>query len=144
MVSKQEVGAIILRVVLGLIFFSHGLDKFQGGIGNTVSFFDSIGVPGFSAYIIATIELVGGIAMVLGIGTKVVSILFAIIMIGAMFTVKFSAGFLGGFELDLAFLAMSVYIALSNRISLSLDNVIFPSKQISRNHSDRSIKKGQY
>ncbi|WP_396265831.1 DoxX family protein [Halobacillus shinanisalinarum] len=108
----------------------------KGGIGNTAGFFESIGVPGFLAYIVATIELVGGIAMVLGIGTKLVSILFAIIMIGAMFTLKFSAGF----ELDLAFLAMSVYIALSNRVSFSLDNVIFPSKQISLNHSYRGIK----
>ncbi|MBS4206244.1 DoxX family protein [Lederbergia citrea] len=39
---KNEIGQIILRVGLGLIFFAHGLSKFQGGINNTVGFFDSI------------------------------------------------------------------------------------------------------
>lgn len=127
--SKHEAGAFILRVILGVIFFVHGLDKFQAGIGNTVGFFDSIGVPGFLAYIVATIELVGGIAMIVGIGTKIVAYLFAIIMLGAIFTVKLSAGFLNGYELDIALLAMSIYIALSNNTAFSLKNAMFSSKQ---------------
>ncbi|SFE99221.1 DoxX family protein [Alteribacillus iranensis] len=118
--SKQDTGTFILRVVLGIIFFIHGLDKFQAGIGNTVGFFDSIGIPGFLAYIVAVIELVGGLAMILGIGTKIVGSLFAIIMVGAIFTAKLSAGFLGGYELDLALLAMSLYVVLSNNTALSL------------------------
>ncbi|SDH85869.1 DoxX family protein [Alteribacillus bidgolensis] len=129
MVSKQEIGALILRIVLGLIFFIHGLDKFQGGISNTVGFFESIGVPGFLAYIVAVIELIGGLLLILGLGTKIVSILFVFIMIGAMFTVKFSAGFLDGFEFDLALLAMSVYVLLANRMAFSLENIFFQSKQ---------------
>ncbi|SFK04197.1 Uncharacterized membrane protein YphA, DoxX/SURF4 family [Halobacillus dabanensis] len=127
--SKQEAGATFLRVILGVIFFFHGMDKFQSGIENTVGFFDSVGIPGIAAYIIAAIELVGGIAMVLGLGTKIVAYLFAIIMFGAIITVKFSAGFLGGYELDLALLGMSIYIALSNSTGLSLDNALFSKTQ---------------
>ncbi|SDI00646.1 Uncharacterized membrane protein YphA, DoxX/SURF4 family [Alteribacillus persepolensis] len=133
--NKQEIGTVLLRVVLGLIFLVHGWDKFQGGIGNTAGFFDSIGVPGFMAYIVAVIELIGGIAMILGIGTKLAAILFAIIMAGAMFSVKFSAGFIDGYEFDLALLAMSVYIALTNSNALSLDHVVFSSDHNSSNRA---------
>ncbi|OMP66021.1 DoxX family protein [Domibacillus epiphyticus] len=118
MAEKNEVGALILRVTLGIIFFVHGLVKFQGGIGNTAGWFDSIGLPGFLAYIVATIELAGGIALILGIGTKVVSALLALILLVATLKVKLAAGFLGngqvsGYEFDLALLAIAVYLVLN-------------------------------
>jgi putative oxidoreductase len=129
----NEIGKLILRVVLGVIFFAHGLSKFQGGINNTVSFFDSIGIPGFMAYVVAIIELVGGIAMIIGLGTRIVSVLFTVVMLGAIFTVKLPAGLLGngqtgGYELDLALLAMAIYFATANKSVLSLDNKIFGAK----------------
>lgn len=131
--NKNEAGQVFLRVILGLTFFIHGISKFQGGIGNTAGFFDSLGIPGFMAYIVAGIELIGGLAVILGLGTRIVSVLFAVIMAGAIFTAKLSAGFLGngqaaGYELDLALLAMSIYLACTNRIALSLDNMIFNKK----------------
>ena len=45
--TKNEVGSVILRIVLGITFFIHGLDKFQAGIGNIAGYFDSLGIPGF-------------------------------------------------------------------------------------------------
>ncbi|WP_342472020.1 DoxX family protein [Metasolibacillus sp. FSL H7-0170] len=124
--NANEIGKVILRAVLGLTFFIHGFSKFQGGIANTAGFFDSIGVPGFMAYVVAVIELVGGIILILGLGTRVVSMLLAVIMIGAIFTVKLSAGFLGdgqmaGYELELLLLAMSVYFIFTNQSKISLD-----------------------
>lgn len=124
--NKNEIGNVILRVMLGLTFFIHGLAKFQGGITNIVGYFDSLGIPGFMAYIIAVIELVGGIAIILGLGTKIVSILFAFIMLGAIFTAKLSLGFIGngqmaGYELDLLLLAISIYFIFANKSRFSLD-----------------------
>ncbi|KYG90589.1 oxidoreductase [[Bacillus] sp. KCTC 13219] len=124
--NANEIGKVILRAILGLTFFIHGFSKFQGGIANTAGFFDSIGVPGFMAYVVAVIELVGGIILILGLGTRVVSMLLAVIMIGAIFTVKLSAGFLGdgqmaGYELELLLLAMSVYFIFTNQSKISLD-----------------------
>ena len=133
MIKKHEAAATILRLVLGATFLIHGAAKFQGGIENTVGFLESLGFPGFTAYIVALIELVGGLAMLLGVGTRVVSILFAIVLAVAVVKVKLAGGFLGngqmaGFELDLALLAMSVFLAITNKSLFALDNVIFQSK----------------
>ncbi|MFC4558318.1 DoxX family protein [Virgibacillus kekensis] len=137
--NKYEVSTLILRVVLGISFFVHGLDKFQGGVANTAMWFDSIGIPGFLAYVVASLELVGGILLVVGLGTRVVAGLLSIIMVGAILKVKLTIGFLGngqmaGYELDLAFLAMAVFLAINGSKALSLDNVIF-------NKEDRDIHK---
>ena len=133
MINKHEAAATILRIVLGATFLIHGAAKFQGEIENTVGFFESLGLPGFSAYIVALVELVGGLAMLLGVGTRVVSILFAIVLAVAVVKVKLAGGFLGngqmaGYELDLALLAMSIFLAISNKSLFALDNVIFQSK----------------
>ena len=133
MINKHEGAATVLRVVLGVTFLIHGAAKFQGGIGNTAGFFESLGLPGFSAYIVALIELVGGLAMVLGVGTRIISILFAIVLAVAIVKVKLAGGFLGngqmaGYELDLALLSMSIFLAITNKSLFALDNVIFQSK----------------
>lgn len=122
MKKQVEIGALLLRVALGLLFFVHGLDKFQGGIDNTAGWFQSIGLPGFAAYLVAFIELVGGIALILGLGTRIVSGLFVLVMLGAIIKVKFAAGFLGGFELDLALMVMALYLVLNGSTMLSVDS----------------------
>ncbi|OAT80604.1 oxidoreductase [Bacillus sp. MKU004] len=126
----QQLGALILRIALGLTFFVHGFVKFQGGIENTAGFFESLGLPGFAAYVVALIELIGGVAMILGFGTRVTAVLFAFIMLGAIAKVKLAGGFLGngqgaGYELDFALLAMSVYFILVKTASFSLDSKLF-------------------
>ncbi|MGE7879019.1 DoxX family protein [Peribacillus muralis] len=133
--NKNDAAQIFLRVILGLTFFIHGVSKFQGGIGNTAGFFNSLGIPGFMAYIVAGIELIGGLAVILGLGTKIVSVLFAIILLGAIVTAKLPAGFLGngqtaGYELDLALLAMSVYLACASRTVFSVDHMFFNKKGV--------------
>ncbi|MFP3123480.1 DoxX family protein [Ectobacillus funiculus] len=130
MLGKNEIGALILRVTLGILFFIHGLVKFQGGIENIVGWFESIGLPGFMAYGVALVELIGGIALIIGLGTRLVSALFALIMIGATLKVKLSVGLLGngqmaGYELDLAFLAMAVYLVINGSKALSVSQLIF-------------------
>lgn len=137
MTNKYELSTLLLRVVLGITFFVHGLVKFQGGIENTVGWFDSIGIPGFMAYVVALIELVGGVALIIGFGTKIVSALLAIVMLGATLKVKLAVGFLGngqmaGYELDLALLVMAVFLAVNGSKMLSLDQVVFKGKEQQR------------
>ena len=126
--NKNEIGNLILRVIIGLTFFIHGFVKFQGDIANTVLYFDSLGIPGWTAYVVALIELVGGIAFILGFGTRIVAGLFTFIMIGAIFTAKLPLGFLGngqmaGYELDLILLAASLYFVFANQSRLSVEQM---------------------
>jgi putative oxidoreductase len=129
MSNRNEIGTLLLRIVLGLVFFANGFAKFQGGIGNTAGWFESIGIPGFLAYAVGTIELVGGIAIILGLGTRIVSLLFGIIMAGAIFTVNLSAGFLNGYVLDLVLLVLAVHIVLNGSKLYSLDQLIFKGRE---------------
>jgi putative oxidoreductase len=125
---KYEVSTLLLRVILGLTFFIHGVVKIQGGIENTVGWFESIGLPGFMAYGVTLLEVIGGIALVLGLFSRIVSALFALLMIGAILKVKLALGFLGngqmaGYELDLALLAMAVSIAITGSKAYALDQI---------------------
>jgi putative oxidoreductase len=125
---NNEIGAFILRVTLGALFFIHGLVKFQGGIENIVGWFSSIGLPGFMAYAVALIEIIGGIALIIGLGTRIVTALFSLLMIGAILKVKLSVGLLGngqmaGYELDLGFLAMAIYLVINGSKLLSVDQL---------------------
>ncbi|MEH7087226.1 DoxX family protein [Neobacillus drentensis] len=130
MLVKNEIGALILRVTLGALFLIHGIVKFQGGIENIVGWFESIGLPGFMAYGVASIEIIGGVALIFGLATRLVSALFALLMIGATLKVKLSVGLLGngqmaGYELDLAFLAIALYLAINGSKVLSVSHLIF-------------------
>ena len=134
MLKKFEASTLILRVILGITFFVHGVVKFQGGIENIAGWFGAIGLPGFLAYVVASIEVVGGIALILGLGSRVVAALLALLMIGATLKVKLAVGFLGngemaGYELDLALLAMAVFIAINGSKMFALDQVIFKGQK---------------
>ncbi|CAG9612683.1 hypothetical protein BACCIP111899_01860 [Bacillus rhizoplanae] len=112
---NQYIGNLIIRIVLGVTFFAHGLAKFQAGIDNIAGWFTSIGLPGGLAYGVATVELVGGICLIIGLGVRYVGLLFALILVGAIVKVKWSAGLLGdgknpGYEMELALLAMGLYL----------------------------------
>ena len=127
--NKLGVTTLILRVMLGISFFVHGVVKFQGGIVNIVGWFESLGLPGFLAYVVGIVEVVGGIALVLGIGTRIVSVVLGLLMIGAILKVKLAIGFLGtaemaGYELDLAFLVIAIFLAVNGSKLLAVDEAI--------------------
>jgi putative oxidoreductase len=132
--TNQQVGMLILRLVLGITFFIHGLAKFQVGIDNIAGWFQSMGIPGFMAYVVAVIELVGGLALILGLGTRVVSALFVVILLVAIFKVKLAVGFMGngkmaGYELDLSMMATALYFVLNGGSKFSIDSMVFGKRE---------------
>lgn len=132
MTNKDEVAALLLRVVLGVTFLFHGFSKFQMGIPNVGKFFGTLGLPfpGTLAYIIVAIEIIGGVMMIIGLGTRLVAVLFAATMLGALFTTKMTAGLIAkggspGFELELALLVMSISLVLTGSGLYAADRMIF-------------------
>ncbi len=78
--------AFTLRVASGILFLAHGLLKvFVFTIPGTVGFFESIGFPGFLAYLTIAAEIGGGLALIAGIGTRYVSVALLPVLLGATY-----------------------------------------------------------
>lgn len=77
--------ASVLRVALGGMFIAHSLilKHFTYTLPGTVQFFESIGLPAALAYLTFWAELLGGLALVAGIGTRWVAIALVPVLIGA-------------------------------------------------------------
>lgn len=132
--TRHSVAQLVLRVVLGVIFLAHGWQKFfDYTIAGTTASFEGMGIPAASiaAPVVATLELVGGIALILGLLTRPLAILLAVDMIGALFLVHLSAGIFagnGGYELVLILAAASISLALTGAGRWSADRVLFAGR----------------
>lgn len=82
---EKNLGLLLIRVGTGLVFFMHGIMKFQS-IGMINGFFTkSLGLPPGTAMFIATIEVVGGLMLITGIFTRVAALVLGIEMLVAIF-----------------------------------------------------------
>ena len=89
---NHEYAAFVLRVSLGVMFLAHGLLKLMVfTLPGTVGFFDSVGFPGWLAYPVTFGEIVGGLLLVAGVATRVVSLALLPVLLGAI-TVHFGNG----------------------------------------------------
>lgn len=77
--------ALLLRMSLGALLLAHGLllKVFTFTIPGTVGYFESIGYPGVFAYLVIAGEILGGIALILGVWTRAVALLALPILLGA-------------------------------------------------------------
>lgn len=75
------------RVVLGLAFLGTGMGKWHN-FENTVAFFTQLGIPApaANAAFVATLELVGGVCLLFGLLTRVMSLGLASTMVVALLT----------------------------------------------------------
>lgn len=79
------------------------------------------------AFIVATIELVGGAMLIVGIGTRYIAAALAVFMLVAIVLAKLSLGFLGngqmaGYELELLLFGASLFFVFADPTRLSLDH----------------------
>jgi putative oxidoreductase len=113
--SNADLAATLLRVTSGALFVLHaGLKIFVFTPAGTVGFFQSLGLPGPLAYLVIAMELLGGIALIAGYKTRIVSLALVPILIGSIVTPHFAAGFFfsnagGGWEYP-AFWAITLIV----------------------------------
>lgn len=109
-----------LRLLLGITFVLHGKFKLVWGYSNLSDWLQSQGFP-FSelfGYVLPWIEVVGGLFIIAGVGTRLCSFLFAGILLIALLKVKIGSGFISstdtGYEFDLLLLIVSLHVAVSS------------------------------
>ena len=96
--------ATLLRLTLGGLFLAHaGLKVFVFTPAGTAHFFESVGVPGFVAYLTIAGEIAGGLALIAGLYTRFAALAVIPILLGAIVTVHGHNGFFfndanGGWE----------------------------------------------
>lgn len=87
-------GILLLRVALGILFLAHaGLKIFVFTPAGTARFFVSLGLPGGLAYLTIAVEILGALALILGLWPRLVAAAMIPILVGAISTVHGEAGF---------------------------------------------------
>jgi len=114
-VANADLAATILRVSLGILFIAHGWLKLAIFTpAGTAAFFESLGFPGALAYLVMAAELAGGVALILGVWSRWVSLALVPVLLGSIYAPHGAAGFFfsnegGGWEYP-AFWAITLIV----------------------------------
>ena len=131
---NKEYGIALLRISLGVMFIAHSvvLKYFAFTLPGTAGYFESIGLPGFLAYVVFGMEAVGGVLLVLGVRTREVAAALIPILIGAFWVhsgngwVFSNAG--GGWEYPLYLIVLSGAQVLLGEGAFALSRTPAPSQ----------------
>lgn len=148
--SDERWALVPLRLMIGYGFAAHGYAKLARGPDGFAHIVAALGFPaaGAVAWLTTLLELVGGILVMLGAAVVPLSIPLAIIMLTALFGVHFQYGFSSirlksltasgaefgpiGYELNLAYIAALVALALGGTSPLSIDRWLAERRQQAR------------
>ncbi len=111
--NRLDTALLILRIAAGVIFILHGYGKLFGAPGMTgfTGMVAGLGfpLPGFFAYAAALSEFLGGIALLLGVYTKVFTVLIGIVMVVAFAGMKHLKLPMGDPDFALLAIAIAIY-----------------------------------
>ena len=121
-----------MRIIVGAVFAAHGAQKlFVFHFAGVAGFFGHGGIPlpFVSAVIVTLVEFLGGIALILGLLTRLAAGLNAIDMIVAILAVHLKNGFFlpMGFEYALTLLGATLCLVLAGPGAAAVDNLLFKS-----------------
>ena len=89
----KNLAVLIVRIIIGGIFIIAGWMKVSD-MAMAASYFNDLGIATFLAYIVAYAELLGGLALVLGLWQHISATVLGVIMLGAIYY-SVSGGFPG-------------------------------------------------
>ena len=120
---SMSLGLAVLRIATGAVFINHGYAKlFKFGFAGVTGAFTQMGVPlpGIMGPFVGLLEFFGGIALVIGLLTRLFALGFAIDMLVAILLVQLKKGF-SGFEFEFLLMGASVALLLAGAGSFSVD-----------------------
>jgi putative oxidoreductase len=125
----RSLGILIIRLEVGFVFLTHGLSKVEN-IARTMQSFHAMGFPAWVGAFIGWLEVIGGIALMLGVLTRVFAVAFGIEMLVAVALSLARAGSMmggmapswqgtiGGTEMFLAIMSFAIALIGSGRYAL--------------------------
>lgn len=133
---------LIVRVVLGIIFFAHGAQKVFGwfggpGLKGTIGYFkQSLGIPAGATVIAAFTECFGGLAILVGFLARPAALGLVCVMLVAVAKVHWKNGFYlnmsmtpgkgHGYEFNLALIGLALAVLVGGAGLFSVDRLILP------------------
>jgi putative oxidoreductase len=137
--TDENPATVILRLVLGVVFFAHGAQKLLGwfggpGFSGTMGMFTGyLHIPAPLAFLAIAAEFFGGLGLILGFLTRIAAFGITVNMLVAIGTVHHSYGFFmnwtgaqkgEGFEYHLLVLAITAYLMIRGAGAFSVDRAI--------------------
>jgi len=136
--TSESYTPLILRILLGLVVFPHGMQKLLGwfggyGFSGTMGFFtETIGLPWIIGFLVVILESIGAISLIAGIGTRIIAFSYVILALGIIFTSHIQNGFFmnwfgaqagEGYEYFILWIGMAIALFISGGGKYSIDKM---------------------
>lgn len=140
--TDDNIASLILRVLLGVVFFPHGAQKLLGwfgghGFSGTMGFFtETMGIPAIFAFLVIMAESLGAVALITGFLTRITAFGIASVMVVAIFMVHLQNGFFmnwsgnqqgEGFEYHILAIAIALALIVKGGGKWSVDKLLTKS-----------------
>jgi len=141
--TDNDIATLVIRVLLGVVFFPHGMQKllgWYGGYGFTGSmgfFTETLHVPAIFAFLAIMAEGLGSLGLITGLLTRVAAFGIGMNMVVAVYMLHWQNGFFmnwfgnqkgEGFEYHLLVIAIAVALIIKGGGALSVDRALSNKK----------------
>ena len=127
--GQVSIALAVLRIAVGIVFMAHGGQKlFTFGFAGVSGAFAQMGIPlpGITGPLVALLEFFGGLALIIGLLTRLAALGLVINMLGAILMVHLAAGFFlpNGYEFALTLMAASIALMFAGAGEYSVDGAL--------------------
>ncbi|MBZ0157776.1 MAG: DoxX family protein [Alphaproteobacteria bacterium] len=137
--TDDDIAVFILRLLLGIVFFPHGMQKVFGWFGGAgfsgtmTQFTEGLGIPAFFAFLAILAESAGSLGLILGFLTRIAAFGITCNMVVAVFLLHFQHGFFmnwfgkqkgEGFEYHLLVVAITIALMIRGGGRWSVDRLL--------------------
>ncbi|HUJ18952.1 MAG TPA: DoxX family protein [Nitrospirota bacterium] len=131
--TNDDVSMLILRVLLGIVFIPHGMQKLLGFSGVMQMFTTQLGIPTLFAFLAIMTEILGPVGLITGLLTRVAALAIGVEMAVAVYMIHWQNGFFmnwfgnqkgEGFEYHILVIAIALVLMIGGGGKWSIDRAL--------------------